>query len=162
MKTLKSARKRIKKTLTPMAILEFEKEFKSRIGSNYLKYLISVMADMTSRYDINTIQVMFLLNVYDLKYFTANHAHKSNGMVYSRSTTRMLINPLINKGYIDVFLNNGNISPLDAQRFGLESESRFARRYAITQLGRARVQQIYRKLEGKATIYLDGEGEDED
>jgi hypothetical protein len=105
---------------------------------------------------------MFLLNVYDLKYFTSSHAHKSNGMVHSRSTTRMLINPLIDKGYIDVFLNNGNISPLDAQRFGLESESRFARRYAITQLGRARVQQIYRKLEGKATIYLDGEGEDED
>ena len=83
-------------------------------------------------------------------------------MTSEYSTKRMLISPLMSKGYIDVFLNNGNISPLDVQRFGLKSNKGFAKRYAITQLGRARVQQVYRKLEGKVAIYIDGSYDDND
>jgi hypothetical protein len=145
-----------------MAILEFEKESKGRIGSNYLKYMISVMSDMMKRYKFKYNELLFLMNVYDLKYFTTKHAHKSTGATTEYSTRKFIISPLVKKGYIDVFLNNGNISPLDVQRFGLKSNKGFARRYAITQLGRARVQQVYRKLEGKIPIYLDGEYDDED
>jgi len=111
-----------------MAILEFEKEQKNRIGSNYLKYMISVMSDMMKRYKLKYNELLFLMNVYDLKYFTTKHAHKSSGMTSEYSTRRMLISPLMSKGYIDVFLNNGNISPLDVQRFGLKSNKGFAKR----------------------------------
>jgi hypothetical protein len=145
-----------------MAILEFEKEQKNRIGSNYLKYFISVLSDMTKRYKMKYNELLFLLNVYDLKYFTTKHVHKSSGMTSEYSTRRMLISPLMSKGYLDVFLNNGSISPLDVQRFGLKSDKEFAKRYAITQLGRARVQQVYRKLEGKVAIYIDGSYDDDD
>ena len=125
-----------------MAILELEKEPKNRIGSNYLKYLISVVSDMTKSYKIKTNELMFLMNVYDLKYFTIKHSHKGSGMSSEYSTRRLLISPLMKKGYIDVFLNKGSISPIDVQRFGLKSDKGFANRYAITQLGRARVQQV--------------------
>lgn len=145
-----------KKTMTSMAILEHDKEDKVVLHGmkGYLKYLYVAQEDICEKYKIDKKDLHILLFVNDLKYFTARYVSDIFGL---RETSVRVINLLkmVNLGLIEVFLYSGMLSPVDVQRFGLESGNSFKKRYRITQLGRLCVKKFYNKVEGKDSIYVD-------
>lgn len=135
---------------------EFVKMPKEKIGSNYLKNLKFIVRE--NRYDkeVTYSQLLFLLFVYDYDFFTADIV--AQHMSENRKAVRdEIIYPLVRSGHLFKKFDRLTVPKTPEGEMFTKYEDRYAYkvRYAISQKGRLYVQRIYRKMEGKETIYLD-------
>ena len=146
-----------KKQGTVLVVREFRKEDRSKIGKNYLKYHKMAFLDIMRNEDLKKVELDVLLFVYDLEFFTAKYAAAQLAYDGHINFKKDVLEPLRKKGMIINYINNGDISNEDRQRFRIPQSQKFSIRFAITQRARMIVQRLYNKLEGKIPIFLNDE-----
>lgn len=134
---------------------EFSVIDKKYIKDNYLKNIGIALKDITENYDISPSGFLFLLQVYELEFFTIKHAAKIAGRDEFKMRTRTL-SPLFKDGYLYKHFNRLTGPAPDADMaelvFREENKYNYRVRYAMTQKGRLLVARFYRKVSGEEEI----------
>lgn len=130
---------------------DFSKLNKRYVGKNYLKKWPLVMRDVKKNYDLQQVEVEFLLFAYDYEFFTVSHVatalKRSKAKLYERTVL-----PLKQRGWLETVYHGRGVDQYVNQLF--HESSKHEHRIGLTQKGRMMVQRIYRKLEGGEPINL--------
>ena len=134
---------------------EFSVIDKKYIKDNYLKNIGIALKDIAENYDISPSGFLFLLQVYELEFFTIKHAAKIAGRDEFKMRTRTL-SQLFKDGYLYKHFNRLTGPAPDADMaelvFREENKYNYRVRYAMTQKGRLLVARFYRKVSGEEEI----------
>ena len=126
--------------------LEFSMLNRKLVNHNYLKHLKSHLDKMKEERGLGVLHLGFLLFVYDLEFFTIGYVNSEILGIRRELVSRMYIRPLVDAGFIGVYMYHGLASQEDKQMFGTTSQ---VKRFAMTQAGRLFVQRFYNSLTTK-------------
>lgn len=122
---------------------------KRSVSSNYLKNYKKIMREAVETYGLSARQILFLIHVYDLEFWTLDYISKSLGERRNQVGIKVLY-PLLNKEY--VYKHFDKLTPsgtLEDHIFREETKYNYRVRYALSQKGRLLVSRFYNRLEGK-------------
>lgn len=122
---------------------------KKSVSSNYLKNYKKIMREAVETYGLSARQILFLIHVYDLEFWTLDYISKSLGERRNQVGIKVLY-PLLNKEY--VYKHFDKLTPsgtLEDHIFREETKYNYRVRYALSQKGRLLVSRFYNRLEGK-------------
>jgi hypothetical protein len=122
---------------------------KRSVSSNYLKNYKKIMKEAVETYGLSARQILFLIHVYDLEFWTLDYISKSLGERRNQVGIKVLY-PLLNKEY--VYKHFDKLTPsgtLEDHIFREETKYNYRVRYALSQKGRLLVARFYNRLEGK-------------
>jgi hypothetical protein len=127
---------------------EFNKLPERNITHTGLKHLGIAYTYFRKRFGLGQGHVHLMLLVYDLEFFTTDHACKEmkmyRGMFYKR-----LILPLVREGYLYHHFRQGSPGPVSMEEMIFRGEGQFnyRSRMALSQKGRLLVGRFYRAAE---------------
>ena len=134
---------------------EFSVIDKKFIKANNLKNIGIALKDIVENYDVSKSEFLFMLQVYDLEFFTIKHASKISGREEMKLRVRT-ISPLFKKEYLYKHFNRLTGPPPDSEMetlvFRQENKYSYRVRYALTQKARLLIARFYRKVEGEEQI----------
>ena len=107
------------------------------------------MREAVETYGLSARQILFLIHVYDLEFWTLDYISKSLGERRNQVGIKVLY-PLLNKDY--VYKHFDKLTPsgtLEDHIFREETKYNYRVRYALSQKGRLLVARFYNRLEGK-------------
>ncbi len=122
---------------------------KRSVSSNYLKNYKKIMKEAVETYGLSARQILFLIHVYDLEFWTLDYISKSLRERRNQVGIKVLY-PLLNKEY--VYKHFDKLTPsgtLEDHIFREETKYNYRVRYALSQKGRLLVARFYNRLEGK-------------
>jgi len=122
---------------------------KKSVSSNYLKNYKKIMREAVETYGLSARQILFLIHVYDLEFWTLDYISKSLDERRNQVGIKVLY-PLLNKEY--VYKHFDKLTPsgtLEDHIFREETKYNYRVRYALSQKGRLLVSRFYNRLEGK-------------
>ncbi len=122
---------------------------KRSVSSNYLKNYKKIMKEAVETYGLSARQILFLIHVYDLEFWTLDYISKSLDERRNQIGIKVLY-PLLNKEY--VYKHFDKLTPsgtLEDHIFREETKYNYRVRYALSQKGRLLVARFYNRLEGK-------------
>lgn len=134
---------------------EFSVIDKKFIKDNYLKNVGNALKDIAENYDISAANFLFILQVYDLEFFTIKHAARIAGREEIKMRDRT-ITKLRKDGYVYKHFNRLTGPAPDATMeeliFREENKYSYRVRYALTQKARLLIARFYRKVGGEEQI----------
>ena len=122
---------------------------KRSVSSNYLKNYKKIMKEAVETYGLSARQILFLIHVYDLEFWTLDYISKSLEERRNQVGIKVLY-PLLKKEY--VYKHFDKLTPsgtLEDHIFREETKYNYRVRYALSQKGRLLVARFYNRLEGK-------------
>ena len=122
---------------------------KRSVSSNYLKNYKKIMKEAVETYGLSARQILFLIHVYDLEFWTLDYISKSLDERRNQVGIKVLY-PLLKKEYI--YKHFDKLTPsgtLEDHIFREETKYNYRIRYALSQKGRLLVSRFYNRLEGK-------------
>lgn len=123
--------------------MEYAHLEKHLVGKNYLKYLKFHLERVSQERKIPTSLMFFLLEIYDLEFFTYDYVAESMGLGRNY-IVKFYMHPLRKAGYLGVYMNNGRTKDEEKES---GRGSHLKRKYCLTQAGRNFIQRFYRDLE---------------
>ena len=125
---------------------EVSKLHEKYVSSNHLKNLRSAWIRLDGRSELGAKDIMFMLYVYDLEFFTLSWAAENYQMNRNNMANR-IVYPLLKEGYI--YKHFDKLTPsgvLEDHLFRDETKHSYHVRYALSQKGRIAVQRFYQSL----------------
>jgi len=107
------------------------------------------MKEAVETYGLSARQILFLIHVYDLEFWTLDYISNSLGERRNQVGIKVLY-PLLKKEY--VYKHFDKLTPsgtLEDHIFREETKYNYRVRYALSQKGRLLVSRFYNRLEGK-------------
>jgi uncharacterized membrane protein YdbT with pleckstrin-like domain len=107
------------------------------------------MKEAVETYGLSARQILFLIHVYDLEFWTLDYISKSLDERRNQVGIKVLY-PLLKKEY--VYKHFDKLTPsgtLEDHIFREETKYNYRVRYALSQKGRLLVSRFYNRLEGK-------------
>jgi len=124
---------------------EFSARKATTIGDNRLKNLRNTVLEYQDKYDLFQKEIMFMLWVYDLEFWTLRYASENYGYVQEKLADK-IVYPLMREGYIHKYYDKLTPDKEEVQLFHTEDKFTYRVRYALTQKARLMVQRFYKSL----------------